>query len=118
VDGLISFWELSQPLVARLAEQLGLPGNPPDAVDNARDKQVTTWNPPPPRGALGNSCIISLGGYLPHPLFWSLKHRAYTVGRWKPCASCMVLPCGLGFEISCTHVSSRAFAEHRGLALP
>ena len=40
VDGVISFWELSQPLVARLAERLGLPGNPPDAVDNARDKQV------------------------------------------------------------------------------
>ena len=40
VDGVISFWELSQPLVARLAEQLSLPGNPPDAVDNARDKQV------------------------------------------------------------------------------
>ena len=40
VDGIISFWELSQPLVARLAEQLALPGNPPHAVDNARDKQV------------------------------------------------------------------------------
>lgn len=42
MDGVISFWELSQPLVARLAEQLGLPGNPPDAVDNARDKQAST----------------------------------------------------------------------------
>ena len=45
VDGVISFWELSQPLVARLAERLGLPGNPPDAVDNARDKQVRAWEP-------------------------------------------------------------------------
>ena len=42
---MISFWELSQPLVARLAERLGLPGNPPDAVDNARDKQVRAWEP-------------------------------------------------------------------------
>ena len=43
----MSFWELSQPLIARLAEHLSLPGNPPDAVDNARDKQVvlhtTVW---------------------------------------------------------------------------
>ena len=49
MDGVISFWELSQPLVARLAEQLGLPGNPPDAVDNARDKQVPPPPPPPPQ---------------------------------------------------------------------
>ena len=40
IDGVLSFWELSQPLVARLAEHLGLPGNPPAAVDAARDKQV------------------------------------------------------------------------------
>ena len=29
------------PLVARLAEALGLPGNTPDAVDVARDKVTT-----------------------------------------------------------------------------
>ena len=29
------------PLVARLAEKLGLPGNTPDAVDAARDKHQT-----------------------------------------------------------------------------
>ena len=29
------------PLVARLAERLGLPGNPPGAVDAARDKHAT-----------------------------------------------------------------------------
>ena len=40
VDGILSFWELSQPLVARLAERLGLPANSPAAVDAAREKQV------------------------------------------------------------------------------
>ena len=40
VDGILSFWELSQPLVSRLAERLGLPANPPAAVDAAREKQV------------------------------------------------------------------------------
>ena len=41
MDGVLSFWELSQALVSRLAEALGLPGNPPSAVDGARDKQQT-----------------------------------------------------------------------------
>ncbi|KAK9804152.1 hypothetical protein WJX73_005604 [Symbiochloris irregularis] len=41
VDGVLSFWELSQPLVSRLAERLGLPANPPEAVDSAREKQRT-----------------------------------------------------------------------------
>lgn len=40
VDGVLSFWELSQSLVSRLAERLGLPANPPQAVDTAREKQV------------------------------------------------------------------------------
>ena len=40
VDGVLSFWELSQALVSRLAERLGLPANPPAAVDAAREKQV------------------------------------------------------------------------------
>lgn len=40
MDGILSFWELSQPLVSRLAERLGLPANPPAAVDTAREKQV------------------------------------------------------------------------------
>jgi hypothetical protein len=37
----VSFWEIAQPLVARLAEKLGLPGNLPDSVDAAREKQRT-----------------------------------------------------------------------------
>ncbi|KAK9851562.1 hypothetical protein WJX84_001702 [Apatococcus fuscideae] len=41
IDGVLSFWELSQALVSRLAEALGLPGNPPSAVDAAREKQQT-----------------------------------------------------------------------------
>ncbi len=41
MDGVLSFWELSQALVSRLAEALGLPGNPPSAVDQAREKQQT-----------------------------------------------------------------------------
>lgn len=40
VDAVTSFWELAQPLVSRLAEALGLEGNPPRAVDVAREKQV------------------------------------------------------------------------------
>lgn len=38
LDGVLSFCEMAQPLVARLAEHLGLPGNSPAAVDAARDK--------------------------------------------------------------------------------
>ncbi len=30
MDGVLSFCEMAQPLVARLAEQLGLPGNTPE----------------------------------------------------------------------------------------
>ena len=41
LDGIVSFSEMAMPLVARLAEQLGLPGNPPSAVDDARDKHAT-----------------------------------------------------------------------------
>lgn len=41
LDGVVSFSEMAMPLVARLAEKLGLPGNPPSAVDQARDKHQT-----------------------------------------------------------------------------
>jgi carnosine synthase len=41
IDGVTTFCELAVPLVARLAEALGLPGNSPDAVDAARDKYET-----------------------------------------------------------------------------
>jgi carnosine synthase len=37
-DGVLTFWEDSVCTVARVAAALGLPGNPPDAVDNARSK--------------------------------------------------------------------------------
>jgi hypothetical protein len=35
LDGVVSFSEMAMPLVARLAEKLGLPGNPPSAVSCA-----------------------------------------------------------------------------------
>lgn len=38
VDGVVTFCEMAVPLVSRLAEALGLPGNTPAAVDAARDK--------------------------------------------------------------------------------
>lgn len=38
LDGVTTFCELAVPLVARLSEALGLPGNTPEAVDIARDK--------------------------------------------------------------------------------
>ena len=41
LDGVCSFSEMAMPLVARLAEKMGLPGNSPDAVDAARDKFAT-----------------------------------------------------------------------------
>lgn len=41
LDGICSFSEMAMPLVARLSEKLGLPGNPALAVDSARDKHAT-----------------------------------------------------------------------------
>ena len=41
VDGVCSFCEVAIPLVARVAEAMGLPGNTPAAVDGARDKHAT-----------------------------------------------------------------------------
>jgi biotin carboxylase len=38
VDGLLTFWEDSVSVAARVAAALGLPGNPPEAVDSARSK--------------------------------------------------------------------------------
>jgi carnosine synthase len=40
-DGIATFVELSVPMVSRLAEELGLPGQSPAAVDKARDKHQT-----------------------------------------------------------------------------
>jgi len=40
-SGVATVVELSVPVVARLAEALGLPGHLPDAVDTARDKHAT-----------------------------------------------------------------------------
>jgi hypothetical protein len=42
LDGITTFCEMAVPLVARLTEALGLPGNTPDAVDAARDK--VSWS--------------------------------------------------------------------------
>ncbi|KAI8466821.1 MAG: ATP-grasp domain-containing protein [Monoraphidium minutum] len=41
LDGITTFCEMAVPLVARLAEKLGLPSNSPDSVDAARDKYMT-----------------------------------------------------------------------------
>lgn len=41
VDGLVTFCELAVPLMTRLAEVCGLPGNTSEAVDNARNKVGT-----------------------------------------------------------------------------
>jgi carnosine synthase len=40
-DGVLTFWELRVPVVARVATSLGLPGNPIEAVDIARSKLRT-----------------------------------------------------------------------------
>ncbi len=41
LDGICTFSEVAVPLVARLAAELGLPGNSVSAVDAARDKHAT-----------------------------------------------------------------------------
>lgn len=41
VDGVTTFWETAVPLAARVAETLGLPGNPPDAIEAAKNKHQT-----------------------------------------------------------------------------
>lgn len=41
MDGIVTFCEIAVPLASRLAERLGLKGNRPEAVDNARDKSAT-----------------------------------------------------------------------------
>ena len=41
LDGILTFCEMAVPLVARLAEHFGLPGNTPQSVDDARDKHAT-----------------------------------------------------------------------------
>ena len=40
MDGVCSFWEAAQSLVASLAERMGLLAHTPDAVEAAREKQV------------------------------------------------------------------------------
>ena len=40
-DGVLTFWEDSACEAARVAAALGLPGNPPEAVDSARSKVRT-----------------------------------------------------------------------------
>lgn len=40
-DGVLTYWEDSTCVTARVAAALGLPGNPPDAVDAARSKVRT-----------------------------------------------------------------------------
>lgn len=46
VDGICSFWEAAQALVATLAERQGLLAHPPGAVENAREKQVSVISLP------------------------------------------------------------------------
>lgn len=41
LDGVVTFCEMAVPLVARLAEKLGVPGNTPASIDAARDKHST-----------------------------------------------------------------------------
>jgi biotin carboxylase len=38
LDGVLTYWEDSVSVAARVAAALGLPGNPPEAVDSARSK--------------------------------------------------------------------------------
>ncbi|KAK9918865.1 hypothetical protein WJX75_007641 [Coccomyxa subellipsoidea] len=62
VDGICSFWEAAQALVATLAERQGLLAHPPGAVENAREKQNT------------RSCMKAAG--LPTPANHLIKSSA------------------------------------------
>lgn len=80
VDGICTFCEMAVPLVSRLAEALGLPGNTPAAVDAARDKV----------GALTSICLpvvcmahgAAHGTHLGHAVF------AKAVQQDKPYMGC------------------------------
>jgi len=61
VDAVLTFIELSVPLVTRLAEALGLPGFRPESVDAARDKYQT------------RACLAKAG--LPTPRNFLIKSR-------------------------------------------
>ncbi|KAG2452311.1 hypothetical protein HYH02_003335 [Chlamydomonas schloesseri] len=62
LDGITTFCEMAVPLASRLAEALGLPGNTPQAVDNARDKHATRE-------------IMAKAG-LPTPRHWKVTSEA------------------------------------------
>lgn len=66
-DGVATFCELSVPVVARLSEELGLPGHTPAAVDRARDKHRTREEMaraglPVPRRALHSASLPAFRG--------------------------------------------------------
>lgn len=63
LDGILSFCEIAQPLVARLTEKFALPGNSPSAVDAARDKFAT------------RQCMMAAG--LPTPKNYLITEEAH-----------------------------------------
>jgi carnosine synthase len=87
VDGVATFCELAVPLVSRLAERLGLPGNTPAAVDAARDKSATrkvmeAAGLPNPRSFLIEAAdqLAAAGDHVGFPAVIKPIHGAASIG--------------------------------------
>ena len=87
LDGIISFSEMAQPLVARLVEKLGLPGNTAQAVDDARDKHATRRcmaeaGLPTPRNFLitSDEQLAEAGAHVGYPAVIKPIHGAASLG--------------------------------------
>ena len=87
IDGVVTFCELAVPLVSRLAERLGLPGNSPASVDAARDKSATRRvmeeaGLPNPRSFLIESIdqLDAAGSHVGFPAVVKPIHGAASIG--------------------------------------
>ena len=87
IDGITTFCEMAVPLAAALAHSLHLPGNPPSAVDLARDKHSTRETMreaqlPTPRSMLVTSLddLSTAAKYVGYPLVVKPVAGAASIG--------------------------------------
>ncbi|MFD8978443.1 ATP-grasp domain-containing protein [Streptomyces sp. NPDC059564] len=67
VEGVVGCWEFLTPVAARLAAELGLPGNDPERADGCRNKRVMAQlfeehRVPAPRTVLAQDCDAAAAG--------------------------------------------------------
>jgi carnosine synthase len=86
-DGIVTFWEISIAVAARVAVLLGLPGNPPDSVDAARSKVrtrelSTSLGLPTPKARRVRSLdeLFAASGYVGFPAVVKPEFGASAVG--------------------------------------